>query len=78
MKIKGEFSYLSNGTSVFVPDVQIKEDKPDYCYEPALGYSGSLIVFDLDDNCIGWIDPRVFGCENAKEWMLKNKYIPLS
>ena len=53
-----------------VPDKEIKVIDPSHVYVPARGYSAGLIVFDLNDHPIGWIDTRTLGYENAKAWML--------
>ena len=74
MAKKGEFGWTKEGR-VFVPDVRIKVDKPEYVYHPLRGYSGSLAVFDIDDRCIGWIDTRTLGYENAKAWMAGTRYL---
>jgi hypothetical protein len=69
-----DFAYVDGHGLMLVPDVQITEDKAEYVYRPQRGYSGSLAVFDIDDHCIGWIDTRVLGYENAKAWMDGEKY----
>lgn len=63
-----------NRGKVIVPDVQIMADNPEYVYHPARGYSASLLVFDIDNRCIGWIDTRVFGFDKVKDWMEAVKY----
>jgi hypothetical protein len=47
--------------SIFLPDIEIKEDKPEYVYVPLRGDSASLAVFNLDDRCIGWINSSNLG-----------------
>lgn len=68
-------SYLADGSEVFVPETKITQNKSEYVYHPLRGYCSLLAVFDINDKCIGWIDTRTLGCEDAKEWMEKNKYL---
>ena len=75
---KGDWMWRPNGERVFVPSVQITQDKPEYNYEPVRGYSGLLIVWDINDKVIGWIDTRTLGYENAKAWMEGTKWIDWS
>jgi len=67
-RIKGEWEYTQN-RDVFVPDRKITKPSPVFIYVPVRGYSSHLIVFDIHDRCIGWIDTRTLGYENAKEWI---------
>lgn len=62
------FAYTSNN-AILIPDLEIKEDKPEYVYVPLRGYAASLAVYDINDNVIGWIDVRKLGYENAMSWM---------
>jgi hypothetical protein len=66
--------YTQHG-EVLMPDHKVVEDKSEYNYEPLRGYSACLAVFDIDDNCIGWIDTRTLGYESAKEWCKATKWI---
>lgn len=65
---RGDWAYRGDGSRIFVPDVKIVEDRDEYAYEPLRGYSASLAVVD-DGRCIGWIDTRTLGYEDAKSWM---------
>lgn len=65
----------SNKGSYMMPDIEIKEDKPEYVYMLMRGHSASLLVLDIDDEPIGWIDTRTLGYESAKEWAKATKYI---
>lgn len=56
--------YKGDGESVFVPDIRIRKDKPEHNYSRARG-TVTLCVFDLDDRCIGWMDPRDIGYPDA-------------
>lgn len=69
--IDGDWTYTeyTGDMAVFVPDVKIESDRPEYVYAAQRGYSGSLAVFDLDDRCIGWIDTRTLGYPDARAWM---------
>ncbi len=61
--------------SIFLPETEIKEDRPEYVYVPLRGYGYCLAVFDINDTCIGWINCASLGYESAKEWVSKTKWI---
>lgn len=69
--VNGDRTYTeyTGDAPVFVPDVEIKQDDPSYVYAAQRGYSGTLAVFNLEDECIGWIDTRTLGFETARAWM---------
>jgi len=67
-RVKGEWEYTQN-RHVFVPDRKITKPSHVFNYVPVRGYSAHLLVFDIHDRCIGWIDTRTLGYENAKEWI---------
>lgn len=60
---------------VFVPDVEITRDSPEYVYEPLRGYSNLLAVMDIDDRYIGWIKTGTLGYDNAQQWMKATRWL---
>lgn len=60
--------YTSN-FKVVMPQVEIKEDKPEYVYVPLRGYCAVMAVYSIEDVCIGWIKSAVLGYESVKAWM---------
>lgn len=68
-------AYTKN-KQIHIPEVEIKEDKPEYNYAPLRGYGFILAVFDLDDKCVGYIGSNVLGYDSVKEWMEKSGYNP--
>jgi hypothetical protein len=67
-------SYTQNH-SIFMPEVKIETHDASYVYVPLRGYCSLLAVFDIQDNCIGWIDTRTLGYETAKDWIVGTNWI---
>jgi hypothetical protein len=68
-----ETVYTTN-RSVQMPANRIDVPDPAYVYVPLRGYSASLAVFQ-NGRCVGWIDTRKLGYENAKAWVAGTGWI---
>lgn len=70
---------LTQNRRIFVPDVKVDLPRPEYIYVPLRGYASHLAVMlpmiccKCEDKkgayCIGYIDTRALGYENAKLWI---------
>lgn len=69
-----ELAYTPN-QEIYIPDVEIKVDCPEYIYVPLRGYAYSLAVFDIEDKSIGWIRTSTLGYDSVKDWMIQTKWI---
>lgn len=66
---KSSLVYTQN-RSILIPDIEVKKDLPEYVYIPLRGYGYCLAVFNLKDECIGWILSETLGHESVKAWMV--------
>jgi len=56
--------------AINIPEVEIREDKPYYSYSAIRGYGYHLAVhMMLSKTCVGWIDTRVLGYNDAADWL---------
>lgn len=69
MSVGGDWAFTERFGNVFIPDVEIEEDDGSYTFSAVRGYSASLAVFGIDDQCVGWIDTRTLGFETARTYL---------
>ena len=70
----GDFSKLHDGSEVFVPDVRIETDKPEYVLHPAHGHT-TFVVEGIDGKIIGWMLPMVIGYDSVMAWMKAKRFV---
>lgn len=66
--MKGDFAWTAN-RQIFIPENKVEQVDPTHTYEALRGYSTHLAVMDSSGKCIGYIDTRTLGYDNAKEWL---------
>jgi len=76
MNRNGSWARLGSGEEVFVPDVQIYSDKPEYTLHPVHGWI-HLAVEDGDGKFVGWARPEIAGHSSVIEWMRATQYVML-
>jgi len=64
---------LADGTLVFVPDVEVAQDKSEYVFHPAHG----MLHFMVEglEGFIGWAKPELLGFDSVLDWMKHNRYV---
>ena len=60
---------------IMVPEVEIPADDPTYVYVPLRGHGYVLAVFNLADECIGFIRSSTLGYDSAKAWIVATNWI---
>lgn len=71
MKTEG---YTAN-RRIMIPEIMTTKDDPTYVYVPLRGHAYVLAVFDLEDECIGFIRSSTLGHDSVKAWMAATNWI---
>lgn len=61
--------HTQNHHDILMPDVEVFVKDPTHVYVPLQGWCSLLMVYNAQDNLVGWINTRTLGYETAGEWM---------
>ena len=60
---------------IMVPEVEIDTDDPTYVYVPLRWHGYVLAVFNIADECIGFIRSSTLGYDSVKAWIVATNWI---